>query len=140
MRDTLPMVLPGCQFMNVLIQLVSSVVAMSNGCVGVRCACAVRAIAVSAKAIRVDFLFIVYSFISVVLGVSPVKYCFRFWKYCCLNTFVALRQRGCEPWGAPLRCLRVGGCLGLTLVQHSFSTVCGRWFMMIVLFNICSIM
>ena len=33
-----------------------------------------------------------------------------------------------------------GGCLGLTLVRHSFSTVRGWWFMVIVLFNICSIM
>ena len=65
------MVFPGSQLMNELIQPVSSVVAMSSGCVGVRCACAVRATAESAKAINVDLLFIVYSFISVMFGAVP---------------------------------------------------------------------
>ena len=75
MRDALPIVFPGSQLMKLLIHWVSSAVAMSNGCDGVRCAWAVTAIADSAKAINVDFLFIVYSFINTLLGSFPTIVC-----------------------------------------------------------------
>ena len=71
MRDALAIVFPGSQFMKLLIHWVSSAVAMSNGCDGVRCAWAVTAIADSAKTINVDFLFIVFSFINTLLGSFP---------------------------------------------------------------------